>query len=414
MSRCSSRPLNVTLAQIFPLPHTIILFLLFLCEFITCFASVQPPDTLKVKKNFILNGYSQFGSVMATNPFLKPTDPILDRDYDFLALSFQIQKQTTGKSIWEKNYGYPSYGVGIYSATFFNTRKLGTPIAAYVLFKAPFKRWNRLSFNFEGGFGLTFNWEGFNPSENSYNIAMGADQSVFIDLGTSLTYALNSFFDLGLGYSFTHFSNGALKSPNYGLNTFAPKISLNYHPNRFVPPAVKETLPAFRQKTYLDFSLYGGVKNVLYMGSESDSIANYQGAYYSVYGFNTLLSRQVTYKSKIGIGLSLSYDGSNNSAIFVKSMKPEAGKGSWGNNLNLSIYPSYELVIHHLSVVVQPGFYLFRKTTVNNKPPTYQRLGLHYQLSKRIFAGICLRAYNYHVSDFIEWSAGYRINLSSE
>src|SRR5665647_846962 len=305
MSRCSSRPLNITLAQIFPLPNTIIFFLLFFCEFITCFASGQPPDTLKVKKNFILTGYSQFGSVMATNPFLKPTDPILDRDYDFLALSFQYQKQTTGENVWEKNYGYPSYGVGIYSATFFNTSKLGTPIAAYVLFKAPFKRWNRLSLNYEGGFGLTFNWEGYNPSENSYNIAMGADQSVFIDLGTSLTYALNSYFDLGLGYSFTHFSNGALKNPNYGLNTFAPKISLNYHPNRFVPPAVKETLPAYRQKTYLDFSLFGGVKNVLYMGSKSDSIANYQGAYYTVYGLNTLLSRQVTYKSKIGIGLSL-------------------------------------------------------------------------------------------------------------
>ena len=154
MSRCSSRPLNITLAQIFPLPNIIIFFLLFFCEFITCFASGQPPDTLKVKKNFILTGYSQFGSVMATNPFLKPTDPILDRDYDFLALSFQFQKQTTGETIWEKNYGYPSYGAGIYSATFLNTSKLGTPIAAYVLFKAPFKRWNRLSLNYEGGFGL--------------------------------------------------------------------------------------------------------------------------------------------------------------------------------------------------------------------------------------------------------------------
>ena len=205
-----------------------------------------------------------------------------------------------------------------------------------------------------------------------------------------------------------------MKSPNYGLNTFAPKISLNYHPNRFVPPAVKEALPAFRQDTYLDFSFYGGAKNVLYMGNKPDSTTNYQGEYYSVFGINTLLSRQVTYKSKIGIGFSLGYDGSNNSAIFVKGFKPNAGQGSFGDKFNLSIYPSYELVIHHLSVVVQPGFYLFRKATVNNKPPTYQRLGLRYQLSKRFFAGICLRAYNYHVSDFIEWSAGYRLQLSKK
>ncbi len=414
MSCCYSKTPNVSNALLFSLSHsTAVVFLYFFIS-IHCVAIAQPSDTLKIKKNLIFTGYSQFGSVLATNPFLKPTDPIFDRDYDFLALSFQLQKQTTGKSVWEKNYGYPSYGFGIYSATFFNTSKLGTPIAAYLLFKAPFKRWNRLSFNYEGGFGLTFNWEGYNPSENSYNIALGANQSVFIDLGTCLTYAINCHYDLSVGYSFTHFSNGALKSPNYGLNTFAPKISVTYHPTRFVPPAEKEILPAFRQKTYLDFSIFGGAKNVLYMGNNSDSSANYQGSYYSVFGFNTLLSRQMTYKSKFGIGISLGYDGSHNSVIFVKGPKPEAGKGSWEDNLNLSIYPSYELVIHHLSVVVQPGFYLFRKTMVNNKPATYQRLGLRYQLSNRMFAGICLRAYNYHVSDFIEWSAGYRLQLSKK
>ena len=187
MSCCFSKLLNVRLTKTFTTLYTAIPTVLLFCTFINSFASVNHPDSLKIKKNMIFTGYSQFGSVMATNPFLKPTDPIFDRDYDFLALSFQLQRQTTGENIWEKSYGYPSYGMGIYSATFFNTGKLGTPIAAYVLFKAPFKRWNRLSFNYEGGFGLTFNWEGYNPSENSYNIALGANQSVFIDLGTCLT-----------------------------------------------------------------------------------------------------------------------------------------------------------------------------------------------------------------------------------
>ena len=357
----------------------------------------------------MIAGYSQFGKVLATNPFLKPTDPVFDQDYDFVALSFQLLKQTTGKNLWEKNYGFPSYGFGVYSASFANTSKFGTPIAVYAIFKAPFRRWNNFSLNYEGGFGLTFNWEGYNPAEGSYNISMGANESVFIDLGMNLSYALSSHFDVGIGYSFTHFSNGALKSPNYGLNTFAPKISLNYNLNRFLPPVIKERLPAHHRNTSIDFSFFGGVKNVSYSGNNVDSLTKYKGIYYAVYGLSTVLNHQITYKSKIGIGLSLGYDGSYNSTILVENGKLESIDGSYGDKISLSIFPSYELVINRLSVVVQPGFYLFRKPSGNHTPATYQRLGLQYLINNKIFAGICLRAYDYHVSDYIEWTLGYHL-----
>ncbi len=374
-----------------------------------CLASTIKSDTSRVNKNFVLSGSIQYGTVLATNPFLKPTDPIFDKDYDFAALSFQILRQTKGEKLWERKFGYPSYGFGAYTATFLNTSKLGTPIALYAILKAPFKRWNRFSLNYEGGFGFTFNWEGYNPSENSYNLSLGANESVYIDLGANLTYAIGHYFDLGFGYSFTHFSNGALKNPNYGLNTFAPKISLAYHINRFVPPLVKEESPPFQRKTSVDLSFFGGMKNVQYTGNAVDSITKYKGVNYPVYGFNAVLNRQVSFKSKLGIGLSLGYDGSYNSTILVENGQLETVEGFHPKKLTLSIFPSYELVINNLTVVVQPGFYLVRKASQNPSPIAYQRLGLHYMIGKNLFAGICLRAYNYHVSDFIEWTLGYRL-----
>jgi hypothetical protein len=376
-----------------------------------CFAEIQQTNSVRIKNKLIISGYSQFGKVLATNPFLKPTDPVFDQDYDFVALSFQLLKQTSGKNLWEKSYGFPSYGFGAYSANFGSTTNFGTPIALYAVFKAPFRRWNRMSLNYEGGFGLTFNWEGYNPAEGSYNISMGANESVFIDLGMNFSYALSSYFDLGIGYSFTHFSNGAMKAPNYGLNTFAPKISLNYNIERFIPPETKEKLPDYKRSTSIDFSFFGGIKNVLYTGNNVDSLSKYKGVYYPVYGMNTVLNRQLTYKSKIGIGLSLSYDGSYNSTILIENDQPEPVEGFHGDKLSLSIFPSYELVISRLSVVIQPGFYLFRKPSDNNTPVTYQRLGLHYLINERFIAGICLRAYDYHVSDYIEWTLGYRLSI---
>ncbi|HEY3370068.1 MAG TPA: hypothetical protein VGK10_04420, partial [Prolixibacteraceae bacterium] len=73
---------------------------------------------------------------------------------------------------------------------------------------------------------------------------------------------------------------------------------------------------------------------------------------------------------------------------------------------------SYELVINKLSVVIQPGFYLLRKNSNDHEPSNYQRLGIHYQFGTHLFAGINLRAYDYHVSDFIEWTLGYQLEFS--
>ncbi|HEY3369316.1 MAG TPA: acyloxyacyl hydrolase, partial [Prolixibacteraceae bacterium] len=277
----------------------------------------EKSDTLKVRKNLIYGGYGQYGKVLATNPYLRQVIAPDDQVIEFVALSFQVLKQTQGDQLWQQKYGLPTYGVGIYSASFPDNKGFGNPIALYGVFKAPFKRWNKLSLNYEASLGFTFNWEPFNPSEKNYNISLGATESVFIDLGADVKYELSPHFDLGLGYSFTHFSNGALKSPNFGLNTFSPKLSLEYRINRFHPEIVKQTLPAFLKKTSVDFSIFGGAKNVLYKGNDVDTIKKYNGVYYPVYGFTTLLNRQVNYKSKLGIGLSLSYDGSYNSRIYV-------------------------------------------------------------------------------------------------
>ncbi len=163
--------------------HSILKFIicfLLLWFFIIEIASAKEADTLKITKNLNFSGYVQYGTVLATNPYLRQAYLSDDASIEFAALSFQMLKQTTGEKLWEQKFGFPQYGFGIYSARFFNKNQFGTPIAFYGVFKAPFKRWNKFSLNYEAGFGFTFNWEAFNPSENNYNISLGATESVFI------------------------------------------------------------------------------------------------------------------------------------------------------------------------------------------------------------------------------------------
>jgi len=388
----------------------IALFVLTLLDIPIGKASVS--DTTKTAHFGIFSGYTQYGKVLATNPFLKQAITDGDSHIEYAAFSLQYLKQTTGEKDWERIFNYPTYGLGIYTANFFDNKGFGTPLAFYGVLKAPFRRWGKWSLNYDSGFGLTFNWKSFNPSANNFDISLGARETVFIDLGINLKYRLNDQYNLSLGYSFTHFSNGALKVPNFGLNTFSPKISLEYNLHKFVPPSKVSPAGPFLRNTSLDISFFGGIKNVVYNGSNPDSVNNYKGVYYQVYGVNATLNRQVTRKSRIGFGCSFSYDGSYNSTAYIDHGELEPVEGFHKDKLSLSIFPSYELVIYRLSVVVQPGFYLFRQQSADKKPVAYQRLGLHYQLGRNLFTGVCLRAYDYHVSDFIEWTLGYHLDLT--
>ena len=107
--------------------------------------------------------------------------------------------------------------------------------------------------------------------------------------------------------------------------------------------------------------------------------------------------------------MTVSYDGSADAQAAVEKNELETVNGPLRDKIQLSIYPSYELVMNKVSLILQPAFYLYRKKTKNQSPDFHQRIGLKYNISDYLFVGITLRDYSFHVSDFIEWNLGFRI-----
>ena len=357
---------------------------------------------------YALQAMYQNGYVFATNPFLKGINIEAEKITDFQAFSLKFSAQTTGTKYWEQLYNYPNYGAGLYVADFFNPEEIGVPIAIYGFFDAPFKRWNKLTFNYEIGFGATFHWKAFNPVTNQYNIAIGGRESFLIDAGLNLEYTLSRRIEIIEGFSLTHFSNGALKKPNFGINTIAPKISLKY--NFYDKPVfIKQETQAFAPHNEWLISVFGGLKNVIFDSANIAIIEKYEGVDFPVVGISTIFNRQVSFKSKLGIGATLTYNGAVNAQATVENNDLERVPGKFGNKIMISIYPSYELVINKVSIVLQPAVYLYRKKLSNQSPVFHQRLGLKYNITDHLFAGITLVDYKFHVSDFIEWTLGCRI-----
>lgn len=386
----------------------ILLFVLF-----PLFVKAQDDSTTmtkkKIWKNISLQTVYQQGYVFATNDFLRGTNIEANRINTFQTFSLKFSTQTTGDKLWQQLYKYPNWGIGIYVADFYNQEEIGLPIALFGFLNAPFKRWDKLRFNYELGFGATFNWKSFNPITNQYNVAIGAGESFLIDAGLNLQYNLTNRIEFVAGFSLTHFSNGALKKPNFGINTVAPKIGFKY--NFYDRPVFqKQEVPQFSRKNEWLVSVFGGAKNVIFDSVNIDIIEKYEGIYFPVFGMSTTYNRQISYMSKIGIGMTVSYDGSVNAQVAIEENELETVDSPQGEKIQLSIYPSYELVVNKVSLILQPAFYLYRKKIKNQSPDFHQRIGLKYHISDNLFVGITLRDYAFHVSDFIEWNLGFRIN----
>ncbi len=390
--------------------NRLILFFPFII--LSSFADAQT-DSLQIKKSFFndkfIAGSYQNGYVFPTNDFVRGINAENDVIDAFQTFTIKFIKQTTGTKLWEQNYKYPEYGLGMSVLDFYNPEEIGLPIAFFGYFSAPFLRLEKFIFAYENGFGFAFNWKNYSPS-NLYNHAIGAKQTAYIDLGLRTVFKLSDCLSAEAGFSLSHFSNGRLKVPNLGLNTIAPKFSLHYKINPQKNEWIVNDLPKFKAKNELYLSTFYGLKNIIYDSLNINLSEKYEGEDFTVFGISALLNRQIGNKSKIGLGFDISYDGSHQTQIAIDNGYTEVSDGKLTDNIHISIYPSYELVINKVFLVLQPGFYIYRDNIENQTPIFYQRVGLKYNFYKHFNVGLNLRAYQFYVSDFIEWNIGYRID----
>ena len=355
-----------------------------------------------------LSGMYQSGIIMPTNIFVRGSNAnsaIID---DYQSFALKLSTQTTGEHLWEQLCNYPTWGISINALDFFNSTEIGIPIAVQGFINAPIFRYNRFALNYELGFGITFNWKSFNPISNKYNVAIGAGEAFMSDAGINVSYELTNNIDLVGGASFSHFSNGAIKLPNFGINAIAPKVSLKY--NFYERPKFyKRKLPKFIPKNEWIFSAFAGIKNIIYDSLNVSASEKYKGAFFPIYGVSALFNKQISYNSKIGFGMTVNYNEAINAQVAVDNGKIVDIDGKFINAFQVSIYPSYEICADRISVVLQPAFYIIRKTTKNQSPVFHQRIMIKYHITDQIFAGITLRDYSMH-ADFVEWTLGYRIS----
>ncbi len=313
-----------------------------------------------------------------------------------LKIGWQTQR---GGDIYHELFDYPIYGVGIYSSTF-GLSHMGSPFALYGFVAIPIharpdKRWN---FNYRIALGLSARFNPYNEDSNPVNLIIGTRNNVFIDAGAQVNYRLSSKFQGGLGLAFHHFSNGALRLPNTGVNLLPLTAAITYIPSGGNFDFRKESVAPERKEFEWHTNYAFGFKQIDY-----DNPRRY---FKSTFG--TYLSRHFGYKWRLGLGFDVFYSGSGNHAEVAGEKKGHFGSLFSGGP---SFYIDHVLT-SRLYLNGGAGYYLHRNEFNAENKPYFLRVGARFYTYKNFYNGVSIKAHGGR-ADFIEWTTGYSFRLGS-
>lgn len=201
-------------------------------------------------------------------------------------------------------------------------------------------------------------------------------------------YRLDKNWQLGLGIGYKHFSNGATKKPNAGINLVPVQLSAEYK----LDPRQREPLkplPAF--KPFYSFSLYTASGFKQNNPWEELVYKNLTGIF---------LGYQFSYKYKIGIGFDLTFSSGG--------VRRVPNVSAFSANFSYGIYTGWEWYItDKLYVPINLGVYLHHNRENSEHSVFYERIGLRYLMLKHhLSVGPSLKAHG-GTADFIELNIGW-------
>jgi hypothetical protein len=225
-------------------------------------------------------------------------------------------------------------------------------------------------------------------------------------MGFEYVYELSSTFDLAGGIYLTHFSNGAIKTPNVGLGLPAPSVELRYNiGSRITTTSQKKPKYIKEDELYL-LVAYGAKQLAL---DSADYNSPYFDETFSVISLSGAWLHGFSHYIKGGIGADFSYDNSMRATLLTEGIIEEEDNLQESDKSVLGVFGTAEFIFHRISVITALGAYLYNREVPDIKPRLYQRLGIKYHISNSFFVGVSVKAYDFSTADHVEWSLGCRL-----
>lgn len=341
----------------------------------------------------------------------------------FPAFECSFYKGTFGEREWEADYNYPYIGFTFFYSGLGGFDEIGKVYALYPFINYPLLFNDLNTLTLKVGAGMGYLTQKFDHTDNHYNFSIGSHLNAAVNLSFEHRLKVTPTLSFVTSFGLTHFSNGATKSPNYGLNTFSGAWGMAYYfrnPRLNFDPTKRPDYYKFEfdgKKWFsVDVDYNMGVKDVSQIFGSNER--------YLVHELSTHLLARFSNYSRAGISLSLVKDNSDKAlpdAPAIDTVK----EYQW---IKPNIGVCYSMTMERMSFIFEIGAHLdlryrsYRHNYINDhllknlgmvtdfsKGKWYEKVIIRYELTDNVFANIALTAHAAR-ADFLCFGLGYRFN----
>jgi Lipid A 3-O-deacylase (PagL) len=307
--------------------------------------------------------------------------------------SYEIyyEKITSGRKNWHHAYRSPVVGYALNFTDFGNPVNMGYAISVIPYMKLHFVKRKCFEFNTRLGAGLAILTKSFDAVANNKNSAIASPLNASISINFEPEWK-TKFFDIGLGLSFSHFSNGAYQTPNLGFNVPTLSLACGYKFNEQNPVLdKKKVFVEFKKQNSFELMLTGGAKEIMPAQGPKYFVGDVHVQFRRHYAVksNLLLFGDVNYNR----GYKRSYENWYDTTI-ANSTSLRAGLGI-----------GYGLSFDRLMLLIHNGFYLYDKLNYDGR--LYHRVAARYYFDNNVVVMFSLRTH-FAKADVVELGIGYQ------
>jgi len=312
----------------------------------------------------------------------------LTKDYG-QTINLTLNLPSFGDKYWHELYKYPDKGFGYSFADFGNPEVLGFANTLYAFVNLPFIRTKRFRLNFDAAAGVSYVSKPFNLASNNTNIIIGSPANAYLRVYLNTKIQVTQKFSLKTGFGISHFSNGAIKKPNRGVNLLSVYTEVAFRPQ------IKE-LEVFNKTEKF-------VQSVDYSVILGAGWRQHYPPYSTLYGIGVMSIKteyNLSGRHRAGVGLDLFYD----EIYSIRTTRQIYENQSSDKAFFSGIVGTYDLVFGNMSFSVQGGYH--PSIPGDGYPRIYQRFSLKQRFGKHFVAGFALKSYM-GTAQFIEWRVGF-------
>jgi hypothetical protein len=342
-------------------------------------------DTTSSGKSIRISIYT--GTLVPHHDKLKPLKNGLIRSIE---LSYRINRNND--ELWNRYYSYPEVGISYMFMDYAYRNVLGYSHSLYPYIDFPITANSKpLWLTLKVAIGASYITKVYDSISNKENIAISSHLNLFALFGLKFNFKLTNGLTANIGVNATHFSNGSIKKPNYGLNLATTSLGVNYNFGKCMDR--RSNIKSFECiKNRWLVVLSGAVKEVKGPGGPKYGVGSISLEYSKA--FRTLL--------RLGISFDYMYDGSTFGYFREESVQYDSRLKA--SKLGLTIMG--EMALNRLSAFANFGTYLYNYNTKDD--PVYQRIGLRYRFNRFLYTQVALKTH-LNVADYLEWGIIIRL-----